>query len=121
MNELEKTKNIIESKYYFVIFDAITKYLQENPEEFWFDGDYCYQYWYELGLCDYKIVELYSVTDQGTKIMEILVEASIEAFDMEGIGLMNRSMTEKLRIGANIDSEYENFEVVYVGQHMSSF
>lgn len=30
-------------------------------------------------------------------------------------------MCEKLRIGANIDSEYENFEVVYVGQYMSSF
>ena len=73
MNELEKTKNIIESKYYSVIFDAITRYLQENPEAFWFDGDYCYQYWYELGLCDYKIVELYSVMDQGTKIMEIVV------------------------------------------------
>ena len=120
MNELEKTKNIIESKYYFVIFDAITKYLQENPEAFWFDGDYCYQYWYELGLCDYKIVELYSVTDQGTKIMEIVVEASIEVFDMFDIGL-NRNITEKLRIGASIDFWYENFEVVYVGQYMSSF
>ena len=113
MNELENTKNIIERKYYFVIFDAITKYLRENPEEFWFDGDYCYQYWYELGLCDYKIVELYSVMDQGTKIMEIVVEASSEVFDMWDIGL-NRNITEKLRIGANIDFWYENFEVVYV-------
>ena len=121
MNELEKTKLIIESKYYSDIFNAITNYIRNNPDLFWYDGDYCYLHWYELGLCDYKIVELYSVMYQGTKIMEILVEASIEVFDMEGIGLMNRSMTEKLRIGANIDSEYENFEVVYVGQYMSSF
>ena len=120
MNESENTKNIIESKFYFALFDAITGYLKENPEVFWFDGDYCYQYWYELGLCDYKIVELYSVMDQGTKIMEIVVEASIEVFDMFDIGL-NRNITEKLRIGANIDFWYENFEVVYVGQYMSSF
>lgn len=120
MNELEKTKVIIESKYYFEIFNAITNFLRDNPETFWYDGDYCYQYWYELGLCDYKIVELYYVMDQGTKIMEIVVEASIEVFDMEDIGL-NRNLNEKLRIGANVDSNYEIFEVVYVGQYMNSF
>ena len=120
MNELEKTKIIIESRYYSELFDAITQYLHENPEAFWFDGDYCYQYRFELGLCDYKIVELYYVADQGTKIMEIVVEASIEVFDVWDIGL-NRNITEKLRIGASIDFWYENFEVVYVGQYMSSF
>ena len=120
MDEIEKTKHIIESRYYFEIFNAITKYLQEKPEAFWFDGDYCYQYWYELGLCDYKIVKLYSVMDQGTKMMEILVEASIEVFDMEDYGL-NRNITEKLRIEAKVDFRYENLEVVYVGQYMSSF
>ncbi len=120
MNELEKAKIIIESKYYFAIFDAINKCLQENPEAFWFDGDYYYLYWYELGLCDYKIVELNFVMDQGTKIMEIVVEASIEVFDMEDYGL-NRNITEKLRIEAKVDFEYENFEVAYVGLYMSCF
>lgn len=92
-----------------------------NPREaFWFDGDYYYLYWYELGLCDYKIVELISVMDQETKTMEIVVEASIEVFDMEDYGL-NRNITEKLRIEAKVDFEYKNFEVAYVGLYMSCF
>ncbi|WP_256380497.1 hypothetical protein [Pseudobutyrivibrio sp. MD2005] len=42
MNELEKTKIIIERRYYSELFDAITQYLHENLEAFWFEGDYCY-------------------------------------------------------------------------------
>ncbi len=120
MNESENTKNIIESKFYFALFDAITGYLKENPEVFWFDGDYCYPNWYEFGLRDYRILELYSVMVQGTKMTKIVVEAGIEVFDTADIGL-NCNVTEKLRIRANLDFRYENFEVVYVGQYMSSF
>jgi len=52
--------------------------------------------------------------------MEIVVAADIEVFDVDDIGL-NRNIIEKLRIGASIDFLYKNFEVVYVGQYMSSF
>ena len=120
MNDLEQTKVILENRFYVEIFNAISKYLKDNPDVFGCDGDYCYQYLYELGLRDYKIVELYYVVDQETRIMEIVVETSIEVFDTWDYGL-NRNMTEKLRIGANVDSMYENFEVVYVGQYISSF
>ena len=120
MNDLEQTKYIIESKFHIEIFDAISEYLQDNPDAFYYVGDYYNHYLYELSLCDYKIVELYYVVEQGTKRIEIVVEAIIDVFDVWDLGL-NRNMTEKLRIGANVDSMYENFEVVYVGQYISCF
>lgn len=118
MDELEKTKIIIESKFYSEIFDAITNYLQEFPESFCYDSDICYRHWFELGLLDYKIIKLYSLTDQEIKILDIIVEASIKFLDIEDIGL-NCTMTEKLHIEANVDIKYENFEVVDVGQYIS--
>ena len=114
MNASEKTKSIIEQKYYNDIFDAISNYLHENPDKYWYDGDYCYDYWYELELRDYKLLELFYVMDQGNKKMEIVVQANIEVFDMLDIG-MNRNINKKLRIGANVDSKYDNFEILYIG------
>ena len=35
MNDLEKTKYILESKYHIELFNAISKYLQENAEAFY--------------------------------------------------------------------------------------
>ena len=119
MNESE-TKIIIERNYYFEIFNAITNYLQENPEAFWYKEDYWSPYWYELGLIDYKIDDLYPRMDQGKPLMEIMVEASIELFDIQESSLGCR-MTEKIRIVANVDFEYENFEVVYVERYRNRF
>ncbi len=120
MSDIEQTKHIIKAKYYFDIFDAIINYLRDDPDEFRYEGDYYYQYWYELGLRDYKLVELFCEENHGIRIMNIIVEADISVFDLEDLGL-NRIITEKLCIGASIDSAYENFKVMYVGKYLCGF
>lgn len=67
MNDLEKTKLLLETKYNVEIFDAISEYLRDNPDAFYYAGDYYNHYLYELSLCDYKIVELYYVVEQEQK------------------------------------------------------
>ena len=62
----------------------------------------------EKHLETYRILELYSVMVQGTKMTEIVVEAGTEVFDTADIGL-NCNVTEKLRIRANLDFRYENY------------
>ncbi len=120
MNKLEQAKHIIEGKYYIDIFDTITDYLRENPDEFRDEGDYYNQYWYELRLRDYKLVELFYEINSGIRKMDIIIEANISVFDVEDAG-MDRIITEKLHIGANVDSGYENFKVVYVGKYLCGF
>lgn len=113
INNMER--HIIEDKYYIDIFNAITDYLRENPDEFRYEGDYYDQYRYELGLHDYKLLELFYEINNGIKTMSIIVEANIAVFDLEDIGL-DRTITEKLHIEVNADSDCENLKVVYVGK-----
>ena len=120
MNELEQAKHIIEGKYYIDIFNAITDYLRDYPDEFSYEDDYYNQYWFELRLRDYKLVELFYEINLGIRKMDITVEANISVFDVEDTG-MDRIITEKLHIGANVDLGCENFKVVYVGKYLCGF
>ncbi len=120
MNDIEQTKRITNGKYYDDIFDAITDYLRENPDEFRYEGDYYSQYRYELGLRDYRSVELFYDINHGIRILNIIVEAVISVFDMEDLGL-DRIITEKLRIEAGMDPDHENFKVMYVGKYLHVF
>ena len=120
MNEIEQTKLIIEDKYYTDIFDAIADYLKENPDEFCYEGDYYIQVWNELGLCDYKINEVFNETNHGIRMMNVIVEASISVFGLEGTGLV-RIITEMLYIVANVNPDIENFKVICVGKHVDIF
>ena len=120
MNDLEKTKHILNSKYRIEIFNVINDYFQETKDAFNYVVDYWYDSWYELCLRDYFIQELHYVVVNNKKLLDIVVDVDIEILDIYDLG-MQQNITEKLRIEANTDRNNENFVVDCVGFYMASY
>ena len=116
MDDLNKIKELLEEKYYTVIFTKLENYINENKDEFYPEHD-CYNLaWYlsKFLLKEYEIIRVSYTDNIEKKELEIIIRSEITEFSEWDLGA-DISITEFFRIVANLDKKADCFEVVYIG------
>ena len=116
MDDLNKIKELLEERYYAVIFTNLENYLNENKDEFYPEHD-CYNLAWNLSkflLKEYEIIRVSYTNIIEKKELEIIIRSEITEFSEWDLGA-DLSITELFRIVANLDEKTDCFEVVYIG------
>ena len=116
MDDLNKIKELLEEKYYTVIFTNLEKYLNENKDEFYPEHDYYNLDWNvsKFLLKEYEIIRVPYTDNLEKKELEIIIRSEITEFSEWDLGA-DISITELFRIVANLDEKTDCFEVVCIG------
>ena len=121
MNEEEIIKQIIIEKYYEELFEILSEYINRNSKEFCYGGNFFEEGWnrfFKPFLREYEIEKLSLVSSVDTFFIDMIVKTRIQIYDTHDMGY-GYMLDEYFRIGAGMDTQYENFEVVFVGLDLS--
>ena len=120
MDDLNKIKELLEEKYYTVIFTKLENYINENKDEFYPENDYYSSALYlKFLLKEYEIIRVSYTNILKKNELEIIIRSEITRFSEYDLG-DDISITELFRIVVYLDEKNDCFEVVYIGLCMEN-